>query len=113
MQAQLVSEGVLRQLTIQIGEPNLRILVDKVQRDVPLLWQQLNHAVEEKDVSAMLRSTHTLASVLKSVGLITIGREMSMAETDLRNGKPITSERLQQLKHAQDQAMMELYSRVN
>lgn len=108
MSGQNIEMDVIRELAAQIGESNLGILVAKVQKDVPILWQQLTDATHCNDQRTILRSIHTLSSIFRSVGLLAIGDTLAGVESKLRMGAELDPQWLGELEPVKYESMQAL-----
>lgn len=108
MNTDLVDEGVMRELTRQIGVSNLGIVILKVQREVPGLWDQLVRAHQNFDNGSTHRHVHSLASVFRSVGLLHIGDALASIETRLRQGEEMNPDWIAKLERSKEDSLQAL-----
>ncbi len=108
MEERRIEQSVIDDLVSQIGEANLRILVAKVQKEVPVLWLQLMQASRANDQASALRSVHSLASICKSVGLLAVGEGLSDIESRLRSGSDMNVVWLDGLELEKQEGLKEL-----
>ena len=85
----LVDEAVLQDLIRQIGQDNLRTVIDKVQAEALQRWEELNEAAGNGDKATAQRHVHSLGSIFRSVGLIPAGDAFAAIESKLRAGEEL------------------------
>jgi len=83
----LVDQDVLLDLIEQIGRDNLQLVISKVQTESIQRWHELEIAEAEGDAAAVKRHVHSLASIFRSVGLLTVGDSLGAVEDCLRAGE--------------------------
>lgn len=108
MKTRVVDTDVLENLVLHIGAANMRIVVAKVQREVPVLWQELIESSRDRDNEATERHLHVLATVFRSVGLIKIADALVGIEMKLRVGEsvdPVWISGLEEVKHVSMEAL--------
>ena len=110
MNTDLVDEGVIRELVGQIGVSNLGIVLLKVQREVPTLWDQLVRANQNSDSGNTQRHVHSLASVFRSVGLLHVGDALAGIETKLRQGEEMNPDWISKLERYKEDSLQALSS---
>ena len=86
----LVDEAVLHELIRQIGQENLRTVIEKVQTEALQRWEELCEADSEGDMASAQRHVHSLGSIFRSVGLIPAGDALAAIESKLRAGEELS-----------------------
>jgi signal transduction histidine kinase/DNA-binding response OmpR family regulator len=94
----LLDKAVLQDLTRQIGEDNLRIVVDKIQAEATQRWEELQHADRNADRPSVQRHVHSLGSIFRSVGLTTAGDDLTAIESILRSGDELPEDWIEALE---------------
>lgn len=106
----LVDEAVLQDLIRQIGQDNLRTVVDKVQAEALQRWEELREAAGNGDTATAQRHVHSLGSIFRSVGLIPAGDAFAAIESKLRAGEQLEAGWVQHLAPLKDDSVLALGS---
>ena len=104
----LVDEAVLQDLIRQIGQDNLRTVVDKVQTEALQRWEELREAAGNGDMATAQRHVHSLGSIFRSVGLIPAGDAFAAIESKLRAGEGLEAGWVQNLAPLKDDSVVAL-----
>jgi signal transduction histidine kinase/CheY-like chemotaxis protein len=105
---ELVDEAVLQDLIRQIGQDNLRTVVDKVQTEALQRWEELREAASKGDMAAAQRHVHSLGSIFRSVGLIPAGDAFAAIESKLRASEELEAGWVQNLAPLKDDSVVAL-----
>jgi two-component system sensor histidine kinase/response regulator len=87
----LVDEAVLQDLIRQIGQDNLRTVIEKVQTEARQRWEELREAAGSGDMATAQRHAHSLGSIFRSVGLMPAGDAFAAIESKLRAGEELAA----------------------
>ena len=104
----LVDEAVLQDLIRQIGQDNLRTVIDKVQTEALQRWEELLEADSNGDIPVVQRHVHSLGSIFRSVGLIPGGDAFAAIESKLRAGEELAADWIPALASLKDDSMLAL-----
>jgi signal transduction histidine kinase/CheY-like chemotaxis protein/HPt (histidine-containing phosphotransfer) domain-containing protein len=104
----LVDEAVLQDLIRQIGQDNLRTVIDKVQTEAQQRWEELSEAAGNGDVATAQRHAHSLGSIFRSVGLMRAGDAFAAIEATLRAGDQLAADCLPTLAPLKDDSILAL-----
>jgi len=104
----LVDEAVLQDLIRQIGQDNLRTVIDKVQAEAVQRWGELHEASGNGDMAATRRHVHSLGSIFRSVGLTPAGDAFAAVESKLRAGEELAAGWLPALAPLKDDSLLAL-----
>jgi signal transduction histidine kinase/DNA-binding NarL/FixJ family response regulator len=104
----LVDEAVLQDLIRQIGQDNLRTVIDKVQTEALQRWEELSEAAGNGDMATAQRHVHSLGSIFRSVGLIPAGDAFAAIEATLRAGDKLAAGWLPALEPLKDESILAL-----
>jgi HPt (histidine-containing phosphotransfer) domain-containing protein len=84
MSEQVVDEGVIRRMRVELGDAGLEALARLFVEQTPRLMNQLRWAVDRRDAATARHTAHSLkgtSSSVGAVGLATLCRELE--ENDL------------------------------
>ena len=109
---ELVDEGILDNLAEQIGCDNLQVVIDKVQAESALRWNELIAADLAGDRVTTQRNVHSLASIFRSVGLISMGDGLGEIEIKLRAGNELLPGWLEEFDQLRRLSMTALTQRL-
>jgi HPt (histidine-containing phosphotransfer) domain-containing protein len=112
MLTELVDESILDNLAEQIGCDNLQVVIDKVQAESALRWNELIAADLAGDKDTTQRNVHSLASIFRSVGLMSVGDGLGEIEIELRAGNELVPGWLEEFEQLIPLSMTALTERM-
>ena len=109
---ELVDESILDNLAEQIGCDNLQVVIDKVQTESAVRWNELIAADLAGDKDTTQRNVHSLASIFRSVGLMSVGDGLGEIEIELRAGNELVPGWLEEFEQLIPLSMTALTERM-
>ena len=109
---ELLDQAVLGELRRQIGPDNLKTVLTRVLTEATQRWDELLSAHGGGDKLAMQRHVHSLSSIFRSVGLMSLGNDLGEIELKLRADDELVPGWLEKLEQPRILSMNLLTERI-